>query len=480
MKVLILGLGRVATELLKRLAESWRATLVDKGEDRLTEYSARFASVVRVVAGDASSPVVLEEAGLAEQDYVLALTDDDRVNLAACNFARDAGVKHILSLVNDPDQLDAFSELGVRTLSVATGPARSIYHYLQDPRIDVTPIGRGRGEIMEVEVSDNHWTDGKPAHLFGDAEWRLAAVFRGQDMLFAGPDTKLKSGDRLVFLGRPDMFQPVCSLLECSQPSFPLGHGQKLLAAFPHAGETEQPAMLDEVLHLAQNTRVKELLVLCNKDRCPLKEKLSTWSQSLDLETRVVSDNPLNDVREICDLESIGLAVIPLPQAKGISALTKATVASLAHDLPCPLLVTKQSHPYSRILVPFHGARIAEQALETAIDLAQQIGAEVTAVVVQEPEFLHDNAADATGTGDTIENWLDATLAKIRELAHIHKFTVNEAIRQGNPVREVVDLARDYNLIVLGSSSKDKGVFSPNLGDMIARKSPCSVLMVTG
>ena len=105
MNILICGAGYIAQELLKRLGETWKATLVDKDESILRDMSSRFVSVVRVLGGDASSPVVLEKAGLGDQDYVLALTRDDASNLAVAGFAREKGIRNILSLVYDPNQI---------------------------------------------------------------------------------------------------------------------------------------------------------------------------------------------------------------------------------------------------------------------------------------------------------------------------------------------------------------------------------------
>jgi nucleotide-binding universal stress UspA family protein len=144
----------------------------------------------------------------------------------------------------------------------------------------------------------------------------------------------------------------------------------------------------------------------------------------------------------------------------------------LAHSLPCPLLVAKSTQPYEKILVPFDGSRLTEQALQTAIDLAEQIGAGVTAVVVEEPDFIH-------GEEDDEDSWRERVLKQVRSLAHIHKAEIEELVRQGNPAREILAVAAQYNLMIIGSSRRKKEFFSPNVGDILVRKSPCSVLILT-
>jgi trk system potassium uptake protein TrkA len=76
MKILICGAGRITDELLKRIGENWEITLIEKEEAKLAPFSSRFPSVVRLMVEDASSPVVLEKAGLTSHDCVLAMTND--------------------------------------------------------------------------------------------------------------------------------------------------------------------------------------------------------------------------------------------------------------------------------------------------------------------------------------------------------------------------------------------------------------------
>ena len=137
MKILICGAGRIADELLKRFSENWDTTLIDKNENNLGLFSKRFPSLNRIVIGDASSPVVLDEAGLEQQDYVVTLTPDDRVNLAIVTFAREKKVKNVLVLVHDPVMMPQFQEQEAWTVLLTAVAARRVYQYLKDPRVNV-------------------------------------------------------------------------------------------------------------------------------------------------------------------------------------------------------------------------------------------------------------------------------------------------------------------------------------------------------
>jgi nucleotide-binding universal stress UspA family protein len=107
--------------------------------------------------------------------------------------------------------------------------------------------------------------------------------------------------------------------------------------------------------------------------------------------------------------------------------------------------------------------------LGVAVDLARQFGAEVAVALVEEPEFIR---------GVEEEEWAEAALKRVRELAHIYKFEFEVIIKKGNPVKEVVALAQDFNLMVMGSTTREKGLFSPHVGERMAQDVACSVLII--
>ena len=79
MKILILGAGQVGRTAAQALAreEANEVTVVDINEEVLRDLQDRLD--VRTVAGNAAHPTVLEAAGGAEADIIVALTSSDEV-----------------------------------------------------------------------------------------------------------------------------------------------------------------------------------------------------------------------------------------------------------------------------------------------------------------------------------------------------------------------------------------------------------------
>ena len=467
MKVLICGAGKVTRHLLARLGESWHVTLIDKSEDKLQDLIAKSENVQKVIAADGSSPVTLDDAGVVDFDYVLALTENDKVNLAVCDYAGSQGVSHLLALVNEEENKERFQKIGARPVLGSTMLAKSIHHYLQDPRINLMSLTLGQAEIMEMDVADHFQVVGKGAASLMDEDWRLVAILRQNEMFFPNPETIIEVGDRLVIVGQPDSFKALCTHLECGIPHFPLGYGPDLLLALLPGSNHEQ--LVKETMHLAQNTKVKSLTVLSSKEVGDIQDTLGAWTQTIDIKVVTVDGNVEDHLEKIGSQENYGIMVLHPFEASFFVSLAKPTLISLAHSISCPLLVARQTHPYERILVPFNATSKAESALGVAVDLARQFGAEVAVAVVEEPEFIR---------GVEEEEWTESVLKRVRELSHIHKFEFEEIIKKGNPVKEVVTLAKDFNLIVLGSTTKDKELFSPHVGEHMAQDVPCSVLVI--
>lgn len=86
MRIIIIGAGEVGYHIAQRLAvENKEVVVVDLDADSLRKLAE--VSDVQTIRGSGSSPKILEDAGIAQADIFLAVTDSDEINLIACFFA---------------------------------------------------------------------------------------------------------------------------------------------------------------------------------------------------------------------------------------------------------------------------------------------------------------------------------------------------------------------------------------------------------
>ena len=471
MKLLACGAGRITDELLKRVGLSWQIILIDKDESRLSAFPDRFPGVVRVVAEDASSPVVLERAGIAEQDCVLALTNDDRVNLAVSRFAQEAGVNTVLAVVRDPETLPKFRQLGIWTVTMASDAARRAYQFIKDPRIRVVSLGKGEGELLELAVEKEDEARLAKAFSQEHPDWRVAGLFRNGQLIFADSDLVPVQGDRLLILGKSDLYTAFSGRLAQTQLHFPRTYGRQMLLCIENDTDEDAAPLLNEAFYLARATHVEKTRVVFEATFSKVRSALDKWSQSLEIETVEARQHPFKVAARIAGDKDVGLVMVRPGKLSFIRAMFKNPVTGLAARLPCPLLCARQSDPYETLLVAFNGSLEGQRALEIALDLAHQLDATVSAIVVIEPDFLK---GDPSG----IEQWKKDRLTQIRDLARVHKTQIKEQVAHGNPVKEIAAATADCGLLVLGVPDESPGIFSVDVVGMIVNRVSCSVLLV--
>lgn len=482
MKCLICGAGRTADALLERLDTGWTVKLVDKDAERVNVLHARHPWLAGAEEGDASSRLVLERMGLAGQDYVLALTDDEAANRAIADMAVAAGVRHVLMVSHAYGAASRDLSPHIRVVAPRHMAAREIAAYLQDPRVTAHSLAEGRAELLELELGPQHWVAGQRVGLFQHRSWRVAGLVREGRLLSAGEDTLIEPGDRLLILGEPNLYQPICSLMECAQTHFPLEYGTTLVAALgERTPQAETTAVLGAAAALMASTKAGTALVLSEGPKAP------ETPPGLDAEIRTDQAELFDSLPDICEVEQAGIAVVPSSYGEAvIPGIRRSPLMRLAHELPCPLFVARGVGPYKSILAPFRGLPADEMALEAALDLSKQFGAGVTVAVVEEPEFTHaevaaQKGAPRTSEGEDRADWSRAVMAKARELARGLQVRIRERVLSGNPVTEVVRLAEEegHDLLVMGSVRRETGLFTPHVGELWARKAPCCVLVLT-
>ena len=144
-----------------------------------------------------------------------------------------------------------------------------------------------------------------------------------------------------------------------------------------------------------------------------------------------------------------------------------------------PDLVPAPEGVYERILVPMKLGPIGEEVLATAIKLAEEHGATVSAlhvITVPMDKPLEADMIDA-------EERAEASLAEARLLAAEHDVTVEGKIIRARSIGEaIVEEAEPegVDLIVMGSSPRwrrQSRFFSPTV-DYVLRHAPCEVMVI--
>lgn len=102
MKVIIVGAGKVGFSIAATLSEkNMDVVVIDTRGDRLNQVQEYLD--VQTIQGNGASMSVLERAGIAESDLLVAVTELDELNMMTCFVGKSYGVKNAIARVRRPE-----------------------------------------------------------------------------------------------------------------------------------------------------------------------------------------------------------------------------------------------------------------------------------------------------------------------------------------------------------------------------------------
>lgn len=202
-RIVIIGGGNIGLFLAQEF-EQTRADLstkvIEVGKERATLVAEQLKETM-VVNGDALDLEILEEVNIAQTDTIVAVTNDDEVNILSSLLAKRNGAKRAVTLVNKLSYEPLIASLGIdvvvnpRAITVST----ILQHIRRGRIIAVHALREGAGEVIEAEALDTSAAVGKPLRdVRMDKGIIIGAVVRGEEVLLPRGDLEIKAKDRVV------------------------------------------------------------------------------------------------------------------------------------------------------------------------------------------------------------------------------------------------------------------------------------------
>jgi nucleotide-binding universal stress UspA family protein len=200
-------------------------------------------------------------------------------------------------------------------------------------------------------------------------------------------------------------------------------------------------------------------------------DRASAQSVGVQLRHRPVRRDPGRVLGALPGEESVGVIVIQVGNNGRRAGWWKTLqAASLARRSGRPVLLSRGSHPYRRILVPARRTPAGRAAVRVAIDMASFAGAELHGPAVVDPVFI--SGVDDPHEERNAISWLE-------EEAAIHGVPVHGSVQRGNPVRVLRELGEDSDLIVLGIAERGRRMsLRVGIAELVAKRTDRSVLFV--
>lgn len=211
MNIVVIGAGRIGHTLAERLSdEGHSVTVIDSNEEHLG-YVADNLDVMTVLGNGADYDIQMR-ASVGSSDLLIAVTNDDAVNMLCCLTGKKLGVKNTVARVRTMEYYRqmVFLKDELR-LSLVFNPERAaadeISRILRFPSAEnVNAFAKGRAEMVELPVTRTSPVNGLALNRlrgrFGTGIL-ICAVARSGAVTIPKGDFVLQEGDTAYLVGAP-------------------------------------------------------------------------------------------------------------------------------------------------------------------------------------------------------------------------------------------------------------------------------------
>lgn len=214
MRIIIAGAGEVGFHVAKMLShEDHDIVLIDKVGERLSHAESHID--VGVIKGNSVSIKLLEDAGIAEADLLIAATSSEETNITTALIGKHLGAKRTIVRISNPEfqsekeTLD-LAQMGIDSMVFPEYLAAQEIHRLikLSGLTDAFDFGDGKLTLTGVVIEEDANLIGKNLIETVKANPRLkftlVALQRRNRTLIPRGDTAFKAGDHAYFISKPD------------------------------------------------------------------------------------------------------------------------------------------------------------------------------------------------------------------------------------------------------------------------------------
>jgi Trk K+ transport system NAD-binding subunit len=481
-KIVIIGVGHIGLQLIKSLSREYVLVCIDLNENTLKAASDLQGENLSVVIGDATSRLVLEEAGVADADTVVITTTAEKVNLEVARVLKDHFmIKRVLAVGITQKGIADLEALEVEVENIFTVSATGLRNRLEYKTKAVHGIGLGKNEILEVEVHPNSRLANKSLSSIAAANWLVGLIYREGRIVLPRGGTRLKPRDRVVILGDPKVLKTVAELLTFRFEQFPLEYGNLVVAWLTG---NEEKGFFDELAYLFEVLPLERTILAHSAEAGEVekwKEYLSAGGVA-DITIKAARFSPLEAIRDIL-AENAGLCgVVVLSRAclletglrRVFQGRSKRFLSRLSKAAACPVLLAAGTFPYEKVAVPCLSGFDLQSVLETTFELSSSLNCRTEALFIELSKYIFSEEEMA---------WRDSMKKAVADLSTAYKSTIRERTLKGNPILQVLDALPEFNLLIADAGRWRpprplSSWLNPDVPWEVVKKAPISTLLV--
>ena len=214
MRVIIMGCGRVGSELSEELADGGHdVVVIDKDPEAFFRYPP--AESTTKVVGLGFDRDVLREAGIEQADAFVAVSSGDNSNIVSARVALERfHVPKVVARIYDPRRAEIYERLNIPTVATTAWGIKQIQLMLFHDRKEIRE-SLGGGDLLRMRVPvPPHLVGRSPSSLDVEGKVLVAGVSRGGGGFLPTDDSTMQAGDFLVLMLTKDGVETMDQMLE--------------------------------------------------------------------------------------------------------------------------------------------------------------------------------------------------------------------------------------------------------------------------
>jgi uncharacterized protein len=490
-KLLIIGGGGSGESLLRRLDDAFQSTVIEIREPRIKELKENFIGTNHnFIVGDGTSPIALESTSPREADNIIVLLPDDKSTSECIKILKEKFERRsIIARVQSSSVSAVLRSKGITVIRPAEMQAVTILNQLNLGETIALNIGKGEGEIIQLELTKSSPIIGRELRELPPRSWLIGAIYRPRKRLQLSPSirslkqlhisqedeliipsgkTKPQAGDKILLIGDPQILRATARYLKAGASVFPLRHGDTVFSLFLEkerdvAGFQEFCWLLSrmEPCHIEFIFSKQELEPLVKKIKVP-----DNWEASNRFsreEVKITKKGFPTYLREYQKTERIGMVIYRDPKSILKKVLHRLfflrKLIPALREFQTPLWVIRGRNRIKQIVLFVTVDDGCLPAAEMAFDAADRMKLPMKLVQIYQPKLL---------TGEAARERMRNQLTAVRDTGHLYGIKCEEVILEGNPFRELRKHVTPAELLVFSYPRNSLGGFLiPNVAKFL-------------
>ncbi len=404
MNIIICGAGKVGFSISKQLsAQGHSVTVIDQSSEDIKQINE--TQDVKGVVGRATFPSVLENAGAANAEMIIAVTRNDETNMIICQLAHSLfNINKKIARIRSQEFLEGkWSKLYNKSnlpIDVIISPevevAKSLFRKLEAPgALDSVPFAEGKIKVLEIAVENNCPAINLPlkklTEKFPDFKANIVGTVREGKFIFLKKNDKLLEGDKAYVVVGADQVTQILKAFgheeKTAKKILIVGGGNiglNLAKFLESSFEGARIKIIEKNKHRAEliATELSSSIVICGDG---LNEEILKEANIEEIETILALTNDDEDNIMVCVL-----AEKYSPTKRTIAIVNKSNYSLLQKSLNIDDLVDPRMTTVSRIMEHVHKGTI--ETVYSVLDGEYEF---IEAEILEKSELLNKSLKDS-------------------------------------------------------------------------------------